>query len=472
MWKLKLLLILLSIIFSIPGKPQTEIANIDFPYKTLKSFKFSQNQNGDYCLFANRDGFYYFCYISNEGEKIYDTTIFELMSVEPIFLGVKPSVNRFIYYFLPAYSQRKLRTITISKHKDQCTTKTDLDFFDSKKEKIVRGISKGSDYFLITATKKNASIFVTQFMDESGFLKKEFKLKADTVQNIAFSEYTRAVVSKLISRKFPKAGYENFNSYYIPHNERLFMDDNIFHFYFKEGDVLSINLENETLSYKFFNADLPNKLSDFNSFIHDNILYQIIVPGGSLILKIYNLEHGHFIKEFRYDLENEFILTPDMPKKYRITPYGYELVEDTITVKKIFQKSSKGIATIYGFNNNDDEIHLFLGSNLNVDAPYYPISFPGEIPVIINLPPGTSTFNNPFGSFVSIETILSLPEYELSYEFDYEQVHSNGDCIVWPTVEEIKSFNGEMKLSETENFIYVLQIFKNKKELRITRFEK
>lgn len=469
--KLLTILSLQLIIFS--SIAQKEVATIEFPYRSMQDFEFSKNQNGDYCLFVSKKEFYYFCYISKEGEKIYDTTLKETSSVKPQFLGVKADNNRFIYYFIPAYPKKNLRSIIITKDNSQSLVQTDFLFFNKKREKFVHGASTGFNFHVISASVKSASLYVSRITDANSFEKKDYPVTIDEKILSKNSNITPSIIiKKMFSRAYPKAGYEMLNPIQSQFdNNQFFIDNNYLHFSFDEGDAISINQESNKLYYNFFLDDLPGSTKDFSSFIFQNLLYRVIVTSKELFLKIYALENGNLIKEFHYTNDNEFdLFYAPFIKCYNSKKIVDDDDDTMITLKEIFKNLSRGNITIYCFNGRKDEINIFIGSNIATRDFFIPIHIPSSSPSTLILP--IATFNSPSGNFVFTETVLSGQDFDIVHpeEIQNDDVYSN--VKIWPDTSNQISPKYKVKFSESDTHLYVLQLFNDEKQLVITEFKK
>lgn len=449
---------------------QKEIATIDFPYRSMQHFEFSKNQNGDYCLFVNKKEFYYFCYFSKEGKKIYDTTIRDYSSMKPAFLGVKPLANKFVYYFLPAYSKKNLRVITISRDKKKNADQSNYIFFSSKKEKLIKGISFGSEFYIVTANKKSSAIYVSRFNKNKSFDKNEYKITSKELDKKLYLS-SNSLINDLLSTEFTEAGFKHLNL--IQSNidqEKIIVDGQNLHFNLKKGEIISLMWDTKSFLYNYLDDDLPNNIKDYNSFVIDGKLYRIILSKDELFLKVYELNIGHLIKQFHYTPDDEFNLPFNPIKKHLETVEGYKLVDEIVKTKKVLRKLSRGYASIYGFKNNNNKLHLFIGSYIPDNGTFVPIPLPAVYPMVIMLPVPTGGSSS--GNYISFETVLSLPNYDIVHSEDKINNSYVYKLNNWSKSLNLEQASAKVKFSESDTHLYVLQLFKDKKQLVITEFEK
>ncbi|MCF8373729.1 MAG: hypothetical protein K9H64_19060 [Bacteroidales bacterium] len=334
-----------------------------------ESYPIVNKINGSIAIFQLDDSLFYWKHLDKQYNIIGEYSTVRPEDELEHLLGITFADNKY-HFFFSNDSKRDFLVQTIDILNNKSSARYLSIEFMNKKEWYLNSFSYKNRFYILSVKKRSSLLIIYVFEGNELMQKKELDFSdyafSDTrysklfdVVDESISSYTCRPEIQLVDNKFP-------NTLDITSKRnKIYCNDNMIQMTFdneiNKTIIISIDLnsfESKVKIYKQKEIDYRDLLNlKSNSFIHNNILYQIIASRQEMNFSIYNLISDSLIQEYSVKKDEEIVFKNSDLVQVSGTTYSSQ--EEEIELDKTKQilrkisKSSIGIAA-YQLPHNID----------------------------------------------------------------------------------------------------------------------
>lgn len=465
MKKIILILTYFTVIFCLNAQDKVAVLETNYQsnYYTNKESLAISNYKTDELIILVEDSEETYLYLLDENfETKKKLTTPSLLSSFKNFIGYSISDTNDITIFFSNNSKKKFGTLSFNFEKNSVSQKKlDLKF---KKEKVVEGISNQNKFYLLTANSSSDTVNFYEYADSSKtFNKHEVSFSELNYRNedgytikphklLRGSGNITSASSKLkkINFKIPnpiEATAEKSKLYQIE-NQLVFSFDH------RPNETLFIKINTDDFSKKVkrFNKpkfdSSPITFAHHNSFLHDNIVYQLMISDQEMKFTAKQFLNKNLLKEITLN-KTDSIRFKNGPiiQEGAANALFADRVRKLEKTSKFLRKVASGKTGISVYTNQNN-LQIELGSYKEYRSGGAPIAgIPGGFGAtpLGSFSTVSPSFNPVFGAYGGYKNSKST---HIKCVFDKKFNHIKGKPAE-TIFEKIKKFEGNFKKKHT-----------------------
>lgn len=345
-------------------RAQQEFANLDLPIRRAEDLVSVADGDGNVCLYFFQGGKLNFSLIDPKGQTVATQEIPYRNNQQPQVLGTRVTDTEFVFYSRYVNGNKEfVRPFAVNRYSGAFRSLPDVPIRKERNDTFTGAFADANHFYMLYSDKKENLVFYRE-LDESYYEKKIFPM-ADLPRTRSRQERQNELIfvhPDLERTVF--AGQHRSKIYTRGDKIHLVFDGFYMRGKSKETttEILTLDWPSGQSDYRTLPA-LPYKTqSNFNSFLHENTLFRVLLDKDQFNLTAYDFSTLKPIKEYNYTAEQviDIKATPVHQRgSAALFSSGNSVIEKT---SKVMRSLSNGRPAITVDAFNDSTLQLTIGS--------------------------------------------------------------------------------------------------------------
>ena len=345
-------------------RAQQEFANLDLPLRRAEDLVSVADGDGNVCLYFFQGGSLHFSLVDAQGKTVATQEIPYRNNQQPQVLGTRVTDTEFVFYSRYVNGNKEfVRPFAMNRYSGAFRNMPDVPVRKERSE-IFMGAFADADHFYMLYSDKKENLILFRELDESYYEKKIFPTTDMPRTRTRHERQDELIFVHPDLERTVFAGQHRSKIYTRGNKIYLVFDGFYLRGQGKETttEILTLDWPTGQTNYRTLPA-LPYKTqSNFNSFLHGNTLFRVLLDKDQFNLTAYDFSTLEPIKEYNYTAEQEIDIkaTPVHQRgASALFSSGNSVIEKT---SKVMRNLSTGRPAITVDAFNDSTLQLTIGS--------------------------------------------------------------------------------------------------------------
>ncbi|MFD2246562.1 hypothetical protein [Pontibacter ruber] len=351
-------------LFATVASAQQEFANVELPMRRAEDLVTVADGEGNVCVYFYQSGKLYFNLLSPSGQVVSSQEIPWRWNEQPQILGTRVTDDEFMFYSRYANGRRDyVRPFAINRRTGAFRSLQDVLLKKERGEQFIGGfVDADHAYMLYTDKKQNIHLY-----RDAGDAQMEKKTFATDKMPRTRGRYDREAELIFVHPDLERtvfAGHHRSKIYTRGDKVHMIFDD----FYTKGNgnktttEILTLDWNSGQTEYRTLPAFENEKDPNFNSFLHNNMLFRVQLAKDEMNLVAYDFATLKPIKDYSYKGDQEIAI-----KSTPVHQRGIKALfsPDNTTIEKtskVMKNLANGIPAITVDSFGDSTLQLTIGS--------------------------------------------------------------------------------------------------------------
>jgi hypothetical protein len=345
-------------------RAQQEFANLELPMRRAEDLVSVADGDGNVCLYYFQGGKLYFNLISPTGQVVAAQEIPYRWSQQPQVLGTRVTDSEFIFYSRFVNGNKEyVRPFAVDRYTGAFRSMPDAPIKKDKGETFVGAFADASHFYMLYTDRKE-NLHLYRELDEAYYEKKTFSTADMPRTRTRQERQTELIFVHPDLERNVFTGHHRSKIY--TRGDKIYM---IFDGYNLRGqgkktttEILTLDWPTGQTSYRTLPALEVKNEPNFNSFLHQDMLFRVQLEKDKFHLTAYDFNTLQPIKEYNYsgDQEIDIKATPVHQRgASALFSSGNSVIEKT---SKVMRNLSSGRPAITVDAFSDSTLQLTIGS--------------------------------------------------------------------------------------------------------------